>query len=65
LVDRGVFQDFLRRIDGTDEVTHSVSGFDFQGKVAGRGPLVFQDVGRKVFDLRPGRWSSALVGPPP
>jgi hypothetical protein len=50
VVNRGVFQDFFRRIEGTDEFTHSVVGFDFQGKVAGRGPLVFWDVGRKVFD---------------
>jgi hypothetical protein len=49
LVNRGVFQDFFRRIDGTDQFTHSVVGFDFQGKVAGRGPVVFQEVGRKVF----------------
>ena len=50
LVNRGVFQDFLRRVAGTDEFTHSVSGFDFQVKVDGRGPVVLQDVGRKVFD---------------
>src|SRR5215208_578592 len=49
VVNRGVFQDFFRRVDGTDEFTHSVVGFDFQGKVAGRGPVVFQEVGRKVF----------------
>ena len=49
VVNRGVFQDFFRRISGTEEFTHTVSGFDFQAKVAGRGPLVFQDVGRKVY----------------
>jgi hypothetical protein len=49
VVNRGVFQDFFRRVDGTDEFIHSVVGFDFQGKVAGRGPVVFQEVGRKVF----------------
>jgi len=49
VVNRGVFQDFFRRIDGTDQLTHSVVGFDFQGKVDGRGPVVFQVVGRKVF----------------
>jgi hypothetical protein len=53
LVNRGVFTDFVTRIDGTDEFTHTVSGFDFQGKVDGRGPLVFQDVGRKVFVTDP------------
>ena len=54
LVNSAVFQDFFRRIDGTDEFTHSVSGFDFHVKVAGRGPLVFRDVGRKVFDPETG-----------
>jgi hypothetical protein len=54
LVNRGVFQDFFRRIDGTDEFTHSVVGFDFQVKVAGRGPVVLRDVGRKVFDPETG-----------
>jgi hypothetical protein len=53
VVNRGVFQDFFTRIDGTDEFTHTVSGFDFQGKVEGRGPVVFQDVGRKVFVIDP------------
>jgi hypothetical protein len=54
VVNRGVFQDFFRRIEGSDDFTHSVVGFDFQGKVAGRGPLVFWDVGRKVFDPETG-----------
>jgi hypothetical protein len=54
IVNRGVFQDFFRRIDGTRDFTHSVVGFDFQGKVGGRGPLVFQEVGRKVFDPETG-----------
>jgi hypothetical protein len=54
VVNRGVFQDFFSRIEGTDDFTHSVVGFDFQGKVAGRGPLVFWDVGRKVFDPETG-----------
>jgi hypothetical protein len=54
VVNRGVFQDFFRRIEGTDDFRHSVVGFDFQGKVAGRGPLVFWDVGRKVFDPETG-----------
>lgn len=53
VVNRGVFQDFFTRIRGTDEFRHTVSGFDFQGKVAGRGPLVLQDVGRKVFMFDP------------
>jgi hypothetical protein len=43
-----VFQESFTRIDGTDEFTHTASGYDFQGKVDGRGPLVFQVVGRKV-----------------
>jgi hypothetical protein len=54
VVNRGVFQDFFSRIEGTDDFRHSVVGFDFQGKVAGRGPLVFWDVGRKVFDPETG-----------
>jgi len=54
LVNRGVFQDFLRRIDGTDQFTHSVSGFDFQVKVDGRGPVVLQNVGRRVYDPETG-----------
>lgn len=54
LVNRAVFQDFFRRTDGTDEFTHSVTGFDFHVQVAGRGPLVFRDVGRKVFDPETG-----------
>jgi hypothetical protein len=48
VVNRGVFQESFTRIDGTDEFTHTASGYDFQGKVDGRGPLVFQVVGRKV-----------------
>jgi hypothetical protein len=61
LVNRGVFQDFFRRIRGTDEFIHTVSGFDFQGKVAGRGPLVFQEVGRKVFLIDPDTGEQTLV----
>ena len=53
VVNRGVFQDFFTRIRGTDEFRHTVSGFDFQMKVAGRGPLLLQDVGRKVYALNP------------
>jgi hypothetical protein len=49
VVNRAVFTDFFTRIRGTDEFRHTVSGFDFQAKVDGRGPLVLQDVGRKVF----------------
>jgi hypothetical protein len=48
-VNRGVFQDFFTRIPGTDEFTHTVSGFDFQAKVDGQGPLVLQETGRKVY----------------
>jgi hypothetical protein len=61
VVNRGVFQDFLTRIDGTDEFTHTVSGFDFQGKVEGRGPIVFQDVGRKVFVIDPETGEETVV----
>jgi hypothetical protein len=61
VVNRGVFQDFFTRIRGTDLLKHAVSGFDFQGKVAGRGPLVFQDVGRKVFLFNPETGEQELV----
>jgi hypothetical protein len=61
VVNRGVFQDFFRRIRGTDEFTHTVSGFDFQGKVDGRGPLVFQDVGRKVLVFDPETGEETIV----
>src|SRR5215211_868330 len=53
VVNRGVLQDFFRRIEGTDDFRHSVVGFDFQGKVAGRGPLVFLDVGSNVHQAQP------------
>jgi hypothetical protein len=49
VVNRGVFQDFFTRLPDTDEFAHTVSGFDFQAKVGGRGPLVLEDVGRKVY----------------
>jgi hypothetical protein len=61
VVNRGVFQEFFTRIDGTDEFTHTVSGFDFQGKVEGRGPLVFQDVGRKVIATDPETGEETVV----
>jgi len=61
VVNRGVFQDFLTRIAGTDQFTHTVSGFDFQGKVAGRGPLVFQEVGRKVYASDPETGDEVVV----
>jgi len=61
LVNRGVFQDFFRRIRGTDAFTHTVSGFDFQGKVEGRGPLVFQVVGRKVVVFDPETGEETIV----
>jgi hypothetical protein len=54
VVSRAVFTDFFTRIDGTDEFTHTVSGFDFHGQVEGAGRLVFQDVGRKVYDPETG-----------
>ena len=61
VVNRGVFQDFFTRIDGTDEFTHTVSGYQFQGKVDGRGPLVYQDVGRKVFVIDPETGEETVV----
>jgi hypothetical protein len=54
VVSSAVFTDFLTRIDGTDEFRHTVSGFDFHGQVDGRGPILLQDVGRKVFDPQTG-----------
>jgi hypothetical protein len=54
VVSRAVFTDFFTRIDGTDEFRHTVSGFDFHGQVDGRGPILLQDVGRKVFDSQTG-----------
>jgi hypothetical protein len=45
VVNRGVFQELFVRIDGTDEFTHSLTGFRFIGTTPGRG-LVLQDVGR-------------------
>jgi hypothetical protein len=54
VVSRAVFTDFFTRIDGTDEFRHTVSGFDFHGQVDGRGPILLQDVGRKVFDPQTG-----------
>jgi hypothetical protein len=61
VVNRGVFQEFFTRIDGTDEFTHTVSGFDFQGKVDGRGPLVFQHVGREVIVTDPATGEETVV----
>jgi hypothetical protein len=61
VVNSGVFQQFFTRIDGTDEFTHTASGFDFQGKVDGRGPLVFQVVGRKVVVTDPETGEETVV----
>jgi hypothetical protein len=61
VVNSGVFTDFVTFIPGTDEFTHTVSGFDFQGKVDGHGPLVFQDVGRKVFMIDPATGEQIVV----
>jgi hypothetical protein len=58
---RGVFQESFTRIDGTDEFTHTASGYDFQGKVDGRGPLVFQVVGRKVSVIDPETGEETVV----
>jgi hypothetical protein len=61
VVNSGVFQEFFTRIDGADEFTQTVSGYDFQGKVDGRGPLVFQVVGRKVFVIDPETGEETVV----
>ena len=61
LTNRGVFQDFFKRIDGTDEFIHTVSGFDFLGKAGGHGPIAFQEVGRKVFGTEPETGEDVLV----
>jgi hypothetical protein len=45
VVNRGVFQELFTRIDGTDEFTHSLTGFRFMGTSPGED-LVLQDVGR-------------------
>jgi hypothetical protein len=50
LTNRGVFKDTFTRIDGTDDFTHTVVGFDFMATSPGQG-LVLQQVGRKVFSL--------------
>jgi hypothetical protein len=48
VVNRGVFQELFTRIRGTDEFTHSLTGFRFMGTSPGEG-LVLQDVGRIVY----------------
>jgi hypothetical protein len=48
VMNRGVFQDFYTHVDGTDEFTHAVVGFDFMATSPGEG-VVLQDVGRKVY----------------
>jgi hypothetical protein len=50
LTNRGVFKDTFTRIDGTDDFTHSVVGFDFMATSPGEG-VVLQQVGRRVFSL--------------
>jgi hypothetical protein len=49
VINRAVFTDFFRRIDGTDQFKHTVSGFDFHGQVEGIGPVP----GRRQEDPRP------------
>jgi hypothetical protein len=61
VINQGVFQDFFTRVDGTDEFIHTVNGFDFKGKVEGHGPLVFQEVGRKVFVTDPQTGEETVV----
>jgi hypothetical protein len=48
LVNRGVFQELGTRVDGTDEFTEALVGFQFIGTSPGEG-LVLQGVGRTVF----------------
>jgi hypothetical protein len=48
VVNRGVFQELATRIEGTDEFTEALVGFQFMGTSPGEG-LVLQDVGRTVF----------------
>jgi hypothetical protein len=48
VVNRGVFQELHTRIRGTDEFTHSLTGFRFMGTSPGEG-VVLQDVGRIVY----------------
>jgi hypothetical protein len=50
LTNRGDFMDTFTRIDGTDDFTHTVVGFDFMAALPGEG-LVLQQVGRTVFSL--------------
>jgi hypothetical protein len=50
LLNRGVFQQFFTRIEGTDEFTHTVVGFDFMATSPGAG-VVLQKVGRIVYSL--------------
>ena len=61
LPNRAVFQEFFTRIEGTDQFIKTVSGFDFLGKVGGRGPIAFQEVGRKVFATDPETGEDVLV----
>jgi len=48
VVNRGVFQEVGTRVDGTDEFTTTLVGFQFMGTSPGEG-LVLQDVGRTVL----------------
>jgi hypothetical protein len=48
VVNRGVFQLLGTRVEGTDEFTEALVGFQFLGTSPGEG-LVLQDVGRTVF----------------
>jgi len=50
LTNRGNFIDMFTRVDGTEDFTHAVVGFDFIAPSPGMG-LVLQQVGRKVFSL--------------
>jgi hypothetical protein len=48
VVNRFLIEELFTRIDGTDEFTHTLVGFQFIGTSPGEG-LFIQDVGRIVF----------------
>jgi hypothetical protein len=48
VVNRFLIEEIFTRIDGTDEFTHALVGFQFMGTSPGEG-LFIQDVGRILF----------------
>jgi hypothetical protein len=48
VVNRFLIEEIFTRIDGTDEFTHALVGFQFMGTAPGKG-LFIQDVGRILF----------------